>query len=224
MENRTVDPQPTSNVLVCFALAAERRFFTVHPSFGGRLRIRITGMGQGNALASIQQALAETMPRSVLTCGIAGGLNPELSVGTIVFDADRNYPDAGDLPKLGARPGTFHCANHVIIHAVEKRGLWESTQADAVEMESRVIRQHCLERGVPSATLRAISDTAAEDLPLDFNALMTRDCRLDYGKLARAVLRSPGRIPGLLRLRRNTNQAARSLGRFLDQLVQRKMG
>jgi len=62
------------------------------------------------------------------------------------------------------------------------------TGADAVEMESGSDSCH-LPRARNSLRdgWRVISDTANEDLPLDFNALSKPDLNLDYGKLAWAI-------------------------------------
>ena len=73
-----------------------------------------------------------------------------------------------------------------------KPALWQSTGADAVEMESSVIRNICREQKIPSATIRVISDDASQDLPLDFNAMMTPEDRIHYPKLIWAVLSRPG--------------------------------
>jgi hypothetical protein len=51
---------------------------------------------------------------------------------------------------------------------------------------------------------------------VDFNQLMTPDMKLQFGKLAAFLIRSPGSIPGLLRLRRHTLDAAQRLANVLS--------
>jgi len=175
-------------------------------------------MGRKNAAESIREAVAAVEPECILTCGFAGGLNPSLGLGEVVFDYDFDADVSKPLTELGAVPAKFHCSKRVAISAEEKRALWESTGADAVEMESSVIRNLCQEWKIPSATIRVISDTANDDLPLDFNALMTSDDRIHYGKLALAILKSPQRISQLMSFQRQTMTAARELGRVLNEL------
>jgi uridine phosphorylase len=123
------------------------------------------------------------------------------------------------LEELGAIAAKFYCHRRVAITAAEKRELWRQTGADAVEMESSVIRTICREFKIPSATVRVISDDAQQDLPLDFNALMTADDRINYLKLAWAVLSRPSRIAKLIEFQRQTLDAARRLGAVLEDLL-----
>jgi hypothetical protein len=64
-----------------------------------------------------------------------------------------------------------------------------------------------------------ISDEAGEDLPVDFNALMRPDGRLDFPRLILTLLGSPGRIGGMIRLGGTTSRAARSLAKVLAQAL-----
>jgi len=205
-------------VLICFAVPEEAAPFQKSTSKRPGLEVLVTGMGADNARRALLKRLeAQGLPPElVLTCGFAGGLDPSLPRGTVVHDADTEAGLATALASIGSRPIRFHCATRVAVSYAEKADLRRTTGADAVEMESGVIRQLCRERGIPSATVRVISDAANDDLPVDFNQLLTPDMRLQFGKLAAFLLRSPRSIAGLLRLRRHTVDAAQRLAVTLN--------
>jgi adenosylhomocysteine nucleosidase len=219
------NPRPEGNlkaeirkVLVCFAVKEEARPFQKLAGGRGNLKVILVGMGKRNAERAIRAALVKERPQLVLTCGFAGGLRPELAMGTVVFAAD---PETGLEPALlavGAKPARFDCAERVAATAEQKRALWESTGADAVEMESEIIRAICREQKIPSATVRVILDTAHEDLPLDFNQLMTADQKMSYGKLVLALAKSPRKVGALLRLQKQARAAARNLAEVLSRV------
>jgi nucleoside phosphorylase len=252
-----------ARLLLSFALKEESRAFQRLAVACADLHVLLTGIGKRNAESAIRKALAEQSPRLVLTCGFAGGLNPELAVGTVVFSVDENLASPlnrlptppkegnqvsdvfGQLPSCegsgvgsvtqvfalqpdrltsvlvaaGARPAKFHCAERVAACAETKRALRLSTGADAVEMESGIIRAICGQHKIPSATVRVISDDANHDLPLDFNRLMDSDQNLRYGKLTAALLRSPGKIGTLLNFQKQTQAAAEKLAHVLVKVL-----
>jgi adenosylhomocysteine nucleosidase len=205
--------------LITFAVEDEARAFR-------RLEVAntcvlVTGMGPRAAERSFREALAAASPARVLTCGFAGGLNPELPVGTVLFEADDGFAGTPGLVAAGARLGRFHCADHVLISTAEKRETRQVTDADAVEMESGIIRTICRERGIPSATVRVISDDANEDLPLDFNQLTDAHGQIRQGRLLGELLKRPWRVPRLIRLGLQTQQAARTLAAVLSGALER---
>ena len=196
-------------------------------------------MGRKNAEKSVREFLATSSPGLVLTCGFAGGLNPDLKLGDVVFETSFPCSSRGDeaqteignqsepphvgcyekLVAAGAKPVRFFCADRIATTVDEKRKLRAETGADAVEMESEAIHAVCRERGIPCATVRVISDTADEDLPLDFNRLSKPDQSLDYGKLAWVIAKSPRKIGALMQLQKQTRFAAERLAEVLSKII-----
>jgi adenosylhomocysteine nucleosidase len=233
------------HLLVCFALKEEAAPFQRMAAGKSGISILITGIGRKNAEKSVREFLAINSPELVLTCGFAGGLNPDLKLGEVVFEtanaplapsllasAKPGSPPSGErvsartgeglfskLSAAGAKPAKFFCADRIATTVDEKRKLRAETGADAVEMESGAIHAVCRERGISCATVRVISDTAGEDLPLDFNQLSKPDMILDYGKLAWAIAKSPGKIGALLKLQKQTRFAAEQLADILGNII-----
>jgi adenosylhomocysteine nucleosidase len=206
-------------ILVCFAVREEARFFKPETVKEPKIQILLTGIGKHNARKVISAVLDAKKPELVLSCGFAGGLNPELTRGSVVFSLEAGTGLEQSLPAAGARQCRFYCSDRIATTADEKQKLWQLTTADAVEMESKIICECCRERKIPSGTVRVILDTANEDLPLDFNETLTADQQMNYAKLGLAVLKSPGKIAGLLRLQRQSREAAEKLGGILNKAL-----
>jgi adenosylhomocysteine nucleosidase len=229
MKSGADNQQARPQILVCFALKEEAKPFRKLMAEKSGVSILITGIGRQNAEKTVREFLAgaasgagtgriTALPDLVLTCGFAGGLNPDLKLGDVLFETTD-----GDLRErlmsAGARPAAYFCADRIATTAGEKQTLRAQTGADVVEMESAAIQAVCREHGIRCATVRVISDTADEDLPLDFNALAKPDKNLDPGKLFLAIAGSPGKIGALLRLQKQTSFAARRLAAVLARVI-----
>ncbi len=147
----------------------------------------------------------------LMSIGFCGALDPALRVGDIVV--------SGDVPRSANGVfvrGEVLSVDRVAVTAEEKHRLRTRTGAAVVEMESAAVAAQARRWGVPFRCVRAVSDTAAEDLPLDFNEYRDTAGRFRLGRIAgAAVLRPFTALPGLLRLNRNCRQAADQLGEFL---------
>ena len=208
------------STLICFALKEEAAPFRKMAAGKTGLSTFIVGIGRANAEKSLHTWFATKLPDLVLTCGFAGGLHPDLKLGDVVFELPiANPPLTTRLLAAGAKPATIYCADRIATTVTEKKQLRYATSADAVEMESAAIHAVCAEYAIPCATVRVISDTAHEDLPLDFNALAKPDKSIHFGKLFFAIAKSPGKIGALIALQKQTSFAAQQLAAVLAKLL-----
>ena len=232
-------------ILVTFAVDAEfapwrklRQFqrkasaemeYSVCQVGGVELGVLLTGIGGKKAWTEATRIIWDSDVDVCISSGLAGGLRPEHRAGEIL--AAEKVVAAGSVhfvtcnasllqcaTDCGAkRVRSFYTANRVIVESKEKREL--GAIADAVEMESSEILQEAAAFGARGIAVRAISDTADEDLPLDFNRLASDSGDVSLLKVFGEVVASPSSIPALVRFGRRSQVAAESLAGFLERYV-----
>lgn len=160
----------------------------------------------------VERALGEKKDvNGIISTGFCGALDPALQVGNIVVWGDA--PVASDAPFVR---GEMLSADRVAVTAAEKRALRNRTGAIAVDMEAAAVQSKAAEWGVRFMCIRVVSDTAADDMPLDFNRFRNADGNFSRTRIALAAMARPfSAMPGLMELDRNCRRASRLLGDFL---------
>jgi len=156
-----------------------------------------------------KQALEKKMEvNGIINTGFCGGLDPLLRVGDIVV-----WGKPPGLIQSQFTNGEIATTDRVAVTVTEKAALRAETGAVAVDMEASVVSEKAREWGVPFYCIRAVSDTAFDDMPLDFNLYRDSEGRFSRARIALAAMAQPmRRVPALLRLDRNCRIAAEALG------------
>ena len=118
------------STLICFALKEEAAPFRKIAAGKSGISILITGIGRKNAEKSVREFLAGhsggasvpasrlvsslAPPKLVLTCGFAGGLNPDLKPGEVVFET-ANAPLAPSLSPPGGERVSARMGRGVVL-------------------------------------------------------------------------------------------------------------
>jgi len=207
-----------------------RREFDLYKANIGsnEVTVLLTGMGAESATKAISSIPIELHDLCIST-GLAGSLDACLIPGDIVVahtseTLDQNCQAASDavLVELastsGAKPVQVSLTSErIVATAQEKEEL--SEKGSIVEMESTHILAAATQKLVPCVSVRAISDAADEDLPVDFARILDSHGRVKMGGLLKEVGLSPYRIPLLLQFGRQSRAAGKSLADFLDRYI-----
>jgi uridine phosphorylase len=154
----------------------------------------------------------------VLVSGIAGGLHPDLTIGTVVVPEAVLDVGSGlryeSSPMEGVqRTGLVTSADHLIMDE-SLLAEFQRQGVVAMEMESSGVAAACQDAGVPWTTFRVISDRPDDGLTDDtIMTLLRPDGSPDVGAALRLMARHPGRVPGMLRLGRDSSMAASKAAR-----------
>lgn len=148
-------------------------------SLSGGALLCVGGMGPGLAMIAARR-LADAGAAGLVSFGLAGGLDPALSAGSIVLPHEVISRDGaryrateawrGPLSALMARArpvaaGTVLTSAVSIAAVADKAAAFRETGAVAVDMESSGVAEVAAARGLPFIAARAIVDTAADALP-----------------------------------------------------------
>jgi adenosylhomocysteine nucleosidase len=189
----------------------------------------VTGAGRFAVQRSLERAF-DKPPDVCIASGLSGGLKTAYRPGAIlaaraVGDVDGTKLVPGDpglireADDAGARiVEKFLLSNRVVSTAEQKRSLGES--GDAVDMESLYVLGAAAHHGIRAVAIRAVSDSAESDLPIDFDHIFNERGAVSLPRIVGQLLKRPHRIGGLVRLAHESEKAAGALARFLDAYVQ----
>ena len=171
------------------------------------------GVGPEMAAAATERLLDQFAVDHVVVSGIAGGIHPASTIGTVIMPevvldvkSGREYRPS----PLGGTPmdGKVGTVDELIVDPARLARLIDQGVI-ALEMESTGVGSVCERRSVPWTVVRVISDRP-DDGYTDPSVLGTLrpDGSADLWAAIRLMATKPARVPGLVRLGRDSSSAA----------------
>lgn len=213
-----------------FANVTQGNFAIYEGNLGdSRLRAIVTGVGGVCARKVAGAALEQWPPDVCIAAGLAGSLRPQYEVGRVCVSRDMMELEStrtvaadvglvGEAEKCGATVMERLLTSSAMILTAEGKSRL-GKMAGAVEMESFAVASEAAAKGVPAIAIRAISDGADEELPMNFGELLDENGSVSKAKAARALVRAPRNLPAVMRLGRQSKAAAANLADFLERYV-----
>ncbi|HUL32676.1 MAG TPA: hypothetical protein VL128_02225 [Candidatus Eisenbacteria bacterium] len=167
--------------------------------------------------------------------GLAGALCDTLNVNDIIapkeliaqmqnpsLDSGRLQVDA-ELRQMALRQGAkdancLFTSDEVLVKASQKKSC--ASRAQSVDMESFEIVKQATAWGARNVVIRAISDSATEDMPIDFNRTLSEKNEVSLSKVFVELLKNPLALPGLIRFGKQSQEAGERLAGFLENYLQ----
>ncbi len=198
-----------------------------------------SGMGFDNAARAAEMLVRDCQPDLLVSAGFCGGIATELLAGDVVVAKEiiiANEDGFEEIPVQISPVGQ----NFVVRQAAEGKrtvgGTFVSTSIitskkllagmlpgscpnPVVEMESGAVAIIAAKNNIPLLAIRAVSDTADEELGFSLDDFCDPDMRrIRISKVLLTILRKPRIIPQLVRLSRSSSRAAESLTAALSSL------
>jgi adenosylhomocysteine nucleosidase len=159
----------------------------------------------------------------IILAGFAGGLSSRFCIGDVILDQNHTTPEILEI--FREKWPHFYFGKNVTVEkmidsSTKKRDLHRQTSADCCDMEASHIHAMTSRHGIPMLSVRAISDTADQDLVIPSEVLINPGTlRPDIRRLSRHLLANPAHIPALLKIARNAWIAQRKLSEALGRRI-----
>ncbi len=174
------------------------------------------GMGPRSAAETGKQIVEQFHPSLLICSGYAGGLSNELQIGDVVFDARGTPFTAPQITPLRSVAGRIVASDSAAETPEAKLAMHRETGALAVDMESAAIAEICTRAGIPMVSLRAISDSAQDALPVPMEHWFDLDRQRPRALgLLRYLAGNPKQIGPFIRFLRGLPKARAALTRAL---------
>ncbi len=175
--------------------------------------------------------LAKDGSKILLSFGIAGALDQTLNPGDLIIpdlvlhSNDGSFETSADQLKIRLdnriefKSGSLLGSNKLIASASKKLSLFKSTGAIAVDMESMAVAKAARDYNLPFLVVRAISDTAGQNLPSAILSTIDDQGKTRIGTMLWELTKRPYELPGLIKLAINSNKAFATLRRVATLIV-----
>lgn len=183
-----------------------------------------SGSSSARAREAAQHLLDEGCEK-LLSFGVAGGLDPALRVGDVIFSnhvvtsLDESYGTrpSGEQKKIKMRASNQTLSasvcgvDMILFTPAEKAALYTTSHASAADMESHAVAREAQTRGLPFFIMRVISDGAGDKLPAFVAKAVNAAGQPQVMPILKGLAVNPFSLPQLLKLKKNTDQALSSL-------------
>ena len=179
------------------------------------------GNKQGSAYAQAN-TLVKNGCEILISFGIAGALDPQLSAGDLVipksvtdakcntFRTDYNLHQQIShhfSNKFKVSSGTLFGSETIIWDADEKKRLFDEYNTKIVDMESFGVARAANENNCSFLIVRSISDIANQSLPKESLKSIDLNNNIKLGNILIDLAKNPNELPSLLRLAQNSRKA-----------------
>ena len=217
-----------TRVGIVTGLVAEARLFGRSASRTGDDAPLVACAGPGRGREGAEALIAQGA-EALVSFGLAGGLDPWLKPGDLVcpgqisLQNDEAFPTddlwrerilaEARMSGLDATDGALFGSDQPVADPDAKHRLAHETDAIAVDMESHGVAAVAAAHDVPFIALRAIADTAERPLPPAALAAVDAEGRVRHASVMLALCLSPGQIPAMIGLARDSRAGMAALGR-----------
>ncbi|MBL0337741.1 MAG: hypothetical protein IPP67_00775 [Rhodospirillaceae bacterium] len=187
---------------------------------------KFVGVAGGNEkkVKSLTQGFIEQQVEGLVSFGFAGGLDPDLDVGTVIvaksvatLSGQEILTSAKWGNKIGAQLGGFYSTGTIlgskypIIDPQQKIDVFHQTNAVAVDMESYAMAEIAHAYQIPFTIIRVILDPAQKKIHPKIAALFQADGKIDSKGIIKILLKEPKLLKEFLDLGRQFYLARRRL-------------
>lgn len=184
-----------------------------------------TGIGLTGAEAMLERTI-DIGARGLVSIGTAGGLDPDLAPGTLllpkrvrlengeIFEVDPEWHERvlGAIRQLNrVDTGELLSVTEIVHQAGTKAQLYKRTGATSVDMESGRLAQLAARITLPFLVLRAVMDTADDELPSAVRAAVGDSGETNTLALLIHLLEHVSEVPAMIRTLKGYRQARNAL-------------
>jgi adenosylhomocysteine nucleosidase len=179
------------------------------------------GIGYEAGRRAAEAIIAHAEPDLLIAAGLAGALRPGIRIGQTYTPAAVIDAGTGRRLEFGRGEGVV-VSSRAIAGAQHKRELAAGfAEAEIVDMEGFAVAEVARAHGIPVIAAKAVSDELDFVMP-PLQRFVSPDGLFQAGRFTLSAVVHPGWWPQIAALKRNSDRAARALGRVLQQLIEQR--